>query len=250
MYPSTAERPSPADAIVAKLRPRKVRSALRRRWFEWRMPRLPLDPMPGLQALGTEYGSYVVPSERIGADWVCYCVGTGADVSFELGLIETRGVEVRSFEAVLNLADYVREQTHGEPRLSIEHAALALEDGPVRMQVSHVPVSQSVSAAGLYDGSNYVEVPGRTLASMMEEHDDDRIDLLKVDVEGLEYELLPTLDLRALGVQVLCTQFHHTASVGEAKALIARLRDEGYELVACHPTVKLTFVARALLLGD
>ncbi len=205
--------------------------------------------MPGLRSLGTDYGGYVVPVERIGSDWVCYCVGTGADVSFELELIESRGVEVRSFEAVENLANYVREQARGEPRLSIEHAALALEDGPVRMQRSHVPVSQSVSAAGLYDGSNYVEVPGRTLASLMEENGDDRIDLLKIDIEGLEYELLPTLDLRQLGVRVLCTQFHHTASVSQAKALIARLRDDGYELVACHPTVKLTFVARELL-GD
>ncbi|HET8672044.1 MAG TPA: hypothetical protein VFL87_00285, partial [Thermoleophilaceae bacterium] len=71
------------------------------------MPKLPLAPMPGLHALGTDYGGYVVPSERIASDWVCYCVGTGADVSFELKLIETRGVEVRSFEAVENLADYV-----------------------------------------------------------------------------------------------------------------------------------------------
>src|SRR5581483_7045788 len=114
----TAERLSAADAIVARLRPRKIRSALRRRWFEWRMPRRPLAPMPGLRSLGTDYGGYVVPVERIGSDWVCYCVGTGADVSFELELIESRGVEVRSFEAVENLANYVREQARGEPRLS------------------------------------------------------------------------------------------------------------------------------------
>ncbi|HET8672232.1 MAG TPA: FkbM family methyltransferase [Thermoleophilaceae bacterium] len=211
------------------------------------MPKLGVQPMDSLAALGTDYGSYVVPVDLIGGDWLCYCIGTGADISFELGLLDAGVARIRSFEAVENLADYAREQAAGRPSLSVEHAAMALEDGPVRMQVSHVPVSQSVSAAGLYDGDNYVEVPGRTLRSLMEENGDQRIDLLKLDVEGLEYKLLPQLDLRALGVQVLCAQFHHIATVRGAKRLIAELRGKGYELVACHPTVKLTFAARELL---
>lgn len=234
-------------SVVRKLRPRKVARAVRRRWFEWRMPKLPRVGMPGLVPLGSEYGGYVVPTSLVEDGWVCYCVGTGADISFELDLLELAEVQVRSFEAVRNLADHVRGLAGDNPRLSIEHAAIALADGPVRMQVSHVPVSQSVSAAGLYDGANYVEVPGRTLRSLMASHGDDRIELLKIDVEGFEYELFPSLDLSELGVMVLCTQLHHTASVGEAKRLVARLATDGYELVACHPTVKLTFVSSDLL---
>lgn len=234
-------------SVVRKLRPRKVARATRRRWFEWRMPKLAQVGMDGLVALGSDYGGYVVPASLVEDGWVCYCVGTGADISFELDLLGLADVHVRSFEAVESLADHVRGLAGDHPRLTIEHAAVALADGPVRMQVSHVPVSQSVSAAGLYDGENYVEVPGRTLPSLMASHGDDRIDLLKVDVEGFEYELFPTLDLSALGVMVLCTQLHHTASVAEAKRLVARLAAGGYSLVACHPTVKLTFVSSELL---
>jgi hypothetical protein len=83
----------------------------------------------------------------------------------------------------------------------------------------------------------------------MAELGDERIDLLKVDVEGSEYGLLPTLDLPALGVKVFAVQLHHTGSVGEARELIASLASQGYDPVACRPAVKLTFAHRDLL-GD
>lgn len=225
-----------------KFRPRKIRAALRRRWFEWRMPKLPRAEMDGLTVLGTDYGGYIVPLDLIEDGWICYCVGTGADISFELELLERRRVEIRSFDAVANLVDHVRGEAAGRQGLTIEHAALALEDGPLRMQVSHVPVSQSVSAAALYEGDRYVELPGRSLASLMAEHGDDHIELLKLDIEGFEYELLPALDLQDVGVNVLCMQLHHTANVRTAKLLIEQLRRDGFELVACYPDVKLTFV--------
>jgi hypothetical protein len=41
---------------------------------------------------------------------------------------------------------------------------------------------------------------------------------------------------------VFCTQLHHAASVRQARALVARIQNAGYHLVANVPAVKLTFV--------
>jgi hypothetical protein len=81
----------------------------------------------------------------------------------------------------------------------------------------------------------------------MSELGDERIDLLKLDIEGGEYELLPLLDLRSMGIKVFAVQLHHTGSVREARRLIAGLRAQGYELVGCRPAVKLTFALSASL---
>ena len=43
----------------------------------------------------------------------------------------------------------------------------------------------------------------------MAEFGDPAIDLLKLDIEGGEYEVIPSLDMRALGVKVFATQLHH-----------------------------------------
>ena len=115
------------------------------------------------------------------------------------------------------------------------------------MQLTHDPNSESVSPVGLYDTDSYVVLEGRTLPSLMEELGDSRAELLKLDIEGGEYDVIPALDLRALGVEVFATQLHHVASVARARALLAMLAAQGYEPVACHPAVKLTFVRRELL---
>jgi FkbM family methyltransferase len=211
------------------------------------MPRLPQMPVDGMVDVGTPYGGYLLPADNIGRGWLCYCIGTGADISFELELIRRWEARVRSFEAVPHFVEHLHSVVAGEPGLTLEHAALASSDGPLRMQVTHVPGSRSVSAAGLYASDSYIEVPGRTLHSLMAEHGDSRLDLLKMDVEGLEYELLPTLDLNSLGVKVLCVQLHHTATVRHAKRLIGLLQTAGYELIGCRPMVKLTFAHRTLI---
>jgi FkbM family methyltransferase len=234
-------------AGLHKLRPAKVRNALRRRRFEYQIPRLDFHDAPGVLELGSTYGGWMVPGGLIEPSWICYCVGAGGDISFDLELIRRYGVRVRAFDAVDEYVRLAAEQGQAEPRFSAHQAAIATSDGPLRMQITHDPKSRSVSSAGLYESGDFVELPGRTLASLMAELGDERIDLLKLDIEGGEYQVLPTLDLRAMGVKVFATQLHHTGSVRDARGVITRLHEQGYEPVACCTVVKLTFVDRDLL---
>jgi FkbM family methyltransferase len=232
---------------LKKLRAAKVRKAIRRRWFEYRLSHTKLCHVASLIDLGSDYGGWRMPGELIGQSWVCYCIGAGGDVSFDLELIRRYDAAVRSFDAVADYVESAMEQAGDEPRFSARQAAVATSDGPLRMQLTHHPGSRSVSPAGLYESASFVELPGRTLRSLMAEAGDESIDLLKLDIEGGEYELLPTLDLRALGVKIFATQLHHTGTVREARALIARLKQEGYEPVACRSAVKITFAHRDIL---
>lgn len=233
---------------MAKLRPAKVRSAVRRRYFEARLGALAIPPAPAgsvQRDLGTPYGGWLIPTANITPEWVCYCVGIGADTSFDRALIENWGVSVRAFDASQEYADLATAELLAEPRFSAHHAAITTTDGPIRLQRTHDPQSASLSAAGLYDTDEHsVQVPGRSLSSLMAQFGDTRIDLLKLDIEGAEYELLAELDLRDLGVQTFAVQLHHVASVADARRLIARLDEHGYSLVARRPAVKLCFARR------
>ena len=232
---------------LRKLRPTKVRNAVRRRVFEYRMARITLYPLAGLIDLGSAPGGWTVPSALIEPFWICYCVGAGGDISFDLELIRRYDVRVRAFDAVADFVALAAEQAGREPRFTVRHAAVATQDGPVHMQVTHQPGGRSLSSAGLYETRTYVEQPGRTVRSLMIDQGDDHIDLLKLDIEGAEYQVVPDLDLRAMGVKVFATQLHHNGSVRDARALVARLRKQGYEPVACRPAIKLTFVHKTIL---
>jgi FkbM family methyltransferase len=205
---------------------------------------LPIAPGPPTVELGTQYGGWRIPDGAIGAGDICYCVGAGGDVSFDLELIRRYGALVRAVDPAQAYADGALREAAGDQRFSFRVAALATRDGPIRMQPHHERSSGSLSAAGLYDTDEWSEVPGLTLSSLMHEFGDDHVDLLKIDLEGLEYDLVPTLDLVALGVRVFALQLHHVASVRQATDLIEIIQGQGFRLVAQRPIAKLAF-ARA-----
>lgn len=237
-----------STSLAQKLRPAKIDSALRRRWFEWNMQRIPVSGRGDPTHVGSSYGGWMLPRAVVQPGWTCYCVGAGGDISFDLELIRSYGAFVRCIEPDETYLAEAIAQAEGEGRHFQAHrAALANADGPIRMQRTHHPGSHSLSPAKLYDTQDFLEVPGRTLQSLMSEIGDSTVDLLKIDIEGGEYEVVPGLDLRALGVKVLSIQLHHNRGLAAGRRLIAQLQARNYELVALLSIVKLTFVDRDLL---
>jgi hypothetical protein len=81
------------------------RASGRRRY---QLERTPLRAAPGMVTLGSDYGGWRVPGGLIGPGWICYCVGAGGDVSFDLELIRRYGATVRAVDPV---PGYVRRQS-------------------------------------------------------------------------------------------------------------------------------------------
>jgi FkbM family methyltransferase len=232
---------------LSKLRPAKVRSGIARRWFEWRMGRAPVTGRGKPISFGSAYGGWMVPTALIEPGWICYCVGAGNDISFDLELIERFDVRVQSVEPVEQYVREARETAADEPRFAIYRAALATHDGPIRMQRTHNPHGLALSSANLFDTNHFIEVPGRTLSSLARELGHSHIDLLKFDLEGAEYDVVPQLDLDALAVKALAFQVHHNRGPREARRLIGQLDERGFELIGMRPTIKLAFARRELL---
>lgn len=222
----------------------RVLRSLGRRWFEWQMDRLPTEPYDSLVHLGGKWGGgWVVPDDLIDKSWVCYCIGAGSDVDFDLELIERFGARVRCVDPSRAFREKAEAAADGDPRFSFYEVALAPRDGPLPMYGAEDPESGSLSAANLYGTDRLVTVPGKTLSSLMAEAGDERVDLLKLDIEGSEYEVLPELDLPGLGVRVLCVELHPTRPVIEAKQLVEHIRSQGFRLVYCHHPASFTFIS-------
>jgi hypothetical protein len=85
------------------------------------------------------------------------------------------------------------------------------------------------------------EVSGRSIDSLRAELGDQEIQLLKMDIEGAEFDVLDGLDLKAAGVRVLCCELHFNVSLSAARRTVANVRRQGYRLIACDD-IDLTFV--------
>src|SRR5438445_317571 len=71
-----------------------------RRVFERRVARVPIASGVPVVALGSDYGGWNIPEDAVVEGQVCYCVGAGGDISFDLELIRRYGAIVRAVDPV------------------------------------------------------------------------------------------------------------------------------------------------------
>jgi hypothetical protein len=214
-----------------RLRSATIRSALHRRWFEWRLRRVSVEPYGPLTEVGTGREPWMVPAGTINGAWTCYSIGAGSDPTFDLELIRRYGATVRSVDPQNALRRVAEPNAVADPRLTVIEATVASEDGT------------SESSETTSDGGE----PPRSLRSLMEQLGDQQVQLLRLNIGGNEYGLLETLDLRSLGLRVLLVKLHATRRVDEALRLLEHLRSQGYHPVHCTPRAGFTFVGHPSL---
>ena len=89
------------------------------------------------------------------------------------------------------------------------------------------------------DESDFIDAPAYTVRTMMKKLEHERVDLLKVDVEGAEYEILDSLgDIANLPTQLLVEFHHRFPSIGKQRtaASIEKLRTFGYRIFSISET--------------
>jgi FkbM family methyltransferase len=223
--------------------PRAAIRAVHRHRFERRMRSLDVSAVPGLKKLGSSDAGWTVPADSIDASWTCWCVGAGADVTFDIDLLNRHGARVRSFDPFHVFGEMAQRQANDNPLYSFHEVAVAPADGPLIMWGRQDLEQGGVSAVNLYGTRQSFERPGKTLATLKNELGDERVDLLKLDIEGSEYDVLENADLKALGVRVLCIELHGSVPARRAIDLVDGIRSQGYMLVHREDPVDLTFTA-------
>jgi FkbM family methyltransferase len=216
----------------------------------WRQSRafrqkIEVRPRPDLLSLGSHYGHWIVPSELLGPDSVCYLVGIGTDISFDLALIERFGCTVHAFDPVPESQSFAAEAASHEPRFVLHPFGLWSSDTTIAF---HQPVSEgfvSHSATDMHDTDVAFRADVRSPASVMRELGHEKVDLLKVSAEGSEYTILRSLAEQDIDATTVAVEFAQPAPRGAAERACSLMADRGYEIVHAeiHPrSRKLTFV--------
>lgn len=89
----------------------------------------------------------------------------------------------------------------------------------------------SYSAVNLQNTVDYIEAPCRRISSLMSELGHDRLDLIKIDIEGAEYEVLRSMLEDSVTVNVLCIEFDQPSPFRRTVRAVRQLRGAGYRLV-------------------
>lgn len=212
---------------------------LRSAYKDWRRRRLLRAAGVGVEidvpgwAAGARSGVWVVDPRPLHGGSVVWSAGVGDNVAWDLAMIARFGCTVHAFDPTPRALAWLRTQTL--PAGFVLHpVGLAAHDGEQRFVAPAKPHDVNFRpAADPGEPSGVIQAPVRRTATLARELDHDRIDVLKLDIEGGEYDVLP--DLLASGplpLQLL-VEFHHGqdgipfAATADA---IAALRRHGYRL--------------------
>lgn len=150
----------------------------------------------------------------------------GANVGFATLFFRRRYPEARIVAVEADPRTYQRlvRNVGGLPDVTLLNRALAGADRPVTFHSS--PASINSSLARRSNADTAVEVPGRRLQTLMDETRTTRIDLLKLDIEGAEFEALAGAPLDRVGE--LIAEIHHDLGGGDEQTVRELL--SGFEL--------------------
>lgn len=194
--------------------------------------------------IGSHYGGWAIPDDLVERSWICYSGGSGNDISFDLGFIGRYGCVIHAFDPTPSSIEHVKHAASDEDRFRFFPWGLWSEDETIRFYEPDYSDS-NFSAVNLHNTDGYFEASCRSLQSIMRELGHDRIDLLKLDIEGAEYKVLQPIIAGELEPTVLCVEFHKTNGIGPAVQSVRQLRSAGYRAVSVDG-YDVTFVGPAV----
>lgn len=191
------------------------------------------------ERFGSGYGGWDLVGELLDRDSVVYSFGVGEDVTFDIGLILRFGMEVHAFDPTPKSVAWV----HGQAlpvKFRLHEYGLADFDGDILFKPPENPrhVSHTILERPQTD-AQAISLPVKKLSTIMQELGHERIDLLKMDIEGAEYCVIDDLGRSDIRPKQLLVEFHHRfAAVGAQKSrdAITKLRTLGYGLFSVSAT--------------
>lgn len=229
-------------------------SAWRERFRRWIGQRRGTEPRSRVQirCQRAVHGRWHVCPEAIREGDVVYSFGMGQDMEFERAMAGEYGARVFLFDASPRSVEWVREEPLPE-NIRFNAVGVAGFDGTATFwEREEEGASPSILGP---DGRTAEAFGARVLRlpSLMRSVGHRRMDLIKLDVEGAEYDVLQDLLKMDLDVRQLLVEFHHRFNgVGIARTQEAlRLLDrQGYRIFYISPDgreysfIRTDFVAR------
>jgi len=184
--------------------------------------------------LGTGHGRWTVSPPLLGPGSVAYSFGLGRDVSFERALIERFGVIVHGFDPTPLAREWLRAQSL-PPSFILHEVGIADYDGSARFAPPAQTDWESFSMVRQSGIGSAIEAPVARFATLVPRIGSPPPDLVKLDIEGAEYAVLPDLLASGFRPRQLLVEFHHRwAETGPraTREAIRLLNRAGYRVAA------------------
>lgn len=197
---------------------------------------------------GSKYGGWWFNKMALGERPVIYSFGLGEDTSWDEAMLQL-GAEVYGFDPTPKAAAYVktRQQLNRSVRgkFVFTEEGLACESGVVTFSLPKNPSHVSLRRGEISDSGGLVELKVDTLSSFLARNGHTHIDILKIDIEGSEYDVLEDmLQRKFYPFTQLLVEFHrqfHGFDEQRHTNLLSQLTHAGFVINKIDATNEVSF---------
>lgn len=183
---------------------------------------------------GNHYGGFFIYPDGLNQESIIYSFGIGEDISFDLDVINNHKCNVFAYDptpksinwlSTQNLPDNFHFQPYGISNKNTESVFY--------LPKNKAHVSGSLSLTEITDEKDKITVPVFRLKTLMEKNLHDHITLLKMDIEGAEYDVIEDVMSSGINIQQIMLEFHHRFmknGVSKTRKTLKLLNDNGFKV--------------------
>lgn len=198
----------------------------------------PIDVHLKKEFLGNRQAQWIIASNCLDKTKIVYSFGVGTDISFDLLLIEKYSCEVYAFDPTPKSIIWMKEQQLPANFHFFDYGVSDKDE----VITFYPPINSnyvSYSTKAEENSQEGIQLPVFRLGSIMNNLGHNKIDLLKLDIEGSEYNVITDLIESKIEIDQILVEFHHRFdkfSKDKTKNAINDLRNCGYSIFYISPT--------------
>jgi FkbM family methyltransferase len=185
---------------------------------------------------GVEGAGFFVFEDNLSNNSIVYSFGVGEDISFDTELIKRFDCKIYAFDPTPKSIKYIDSQPKSD-NFIFNPYGLYNEDGFIKF---YLPENPDYVSGTSYNRWNYnekiikpIEVPVKKFSSITKQLGHKKIDILKIDIEGSEYDVIDDILNSDVIIDQILVEVHHRfpgVSIKKTIDLVDKLNAAGYKI--------------------
>ena len=211
-----------------------IKSYIRRKYIFF--PKIKIEK----KWIGNNYGGFYINPGILDTNSIVFSFGIGEDISFDNGLIQEYNLKVHGFDPIPKSIEYINRQLPIR-NFSFHPFRISETSGEKTFFLPKNPthISGSLHQTDIVDHNNSLNLDFKSLNDILKDIQIKHIDILKMDIEGSEYDVIDSILSLGIVIKQILIEFH-PQMFGNGRKLtrnsFKKLEDKGFKCFAVSET--------------
>jgi FkbM family methyltransferase len=189
-----------------------------------------------MSGYGNSYGGFYVHPALLNENFIIYSFGIGEDISFDKAVNEKHNCHIYAFDPTPKSINWIKSQALFD-KFHFYEFGINKVSGFVDFYLPQNPeyVSGSIVTSNRLDLNTKISVEMKSLQNILLMLNHTHIDVLKMDIEGTEYDIIDDILNVNIPINQILIEFHDRFFKNgkqKTKQAVEKLKEHGYEIFA------------------